>query len=196
PVFRHLIEQVALRQAARRAGSAGGGGGRLGNGEAGIGGQVDHFEVEATPGGELLAQDEAFRRVLPDAQMEVHAVDPVAELGQDVPQRQAVLPAGDAQHEAIVGSEHVVVRDRPLHLAVDVFDEVGGAEVGVVAADLDGGAFPTHPAFHGEPPEITGRSSITSSSPTGMSEVRSSPSRMARYDSGTSSSCRKTSATR
>ena len=57
--------------------------------------------------GELLGEAKAVGAVLTDAQMQVDTVDLVPEVGEDVPQGEAVLAAGDAEDQAILGAEHL-----------------------------------------------------------------------------------------
>jgi hypothetical protein len=61
--------------------------------------------------------------------VQIDAVDPVAELGEDVPQRQAVLAARHPEQQPVVRAEHVVLVDGPLDLAGDVVDEVGAQKL-------------------------------------------------------------------
>ena len=89
-------------------------------------------------------------------------------LDEDVPDGEGVLAAADGDEYAIVGSEHVVVLDRLLDLSTAQLLEVLGTEVRVVPRQIDHRRLTAHPALaadgsHRSPPEITGRTSTTSS---------------------------------
>ena len=72
----------------------------------------------------------------------------VPEAGQEVPERQRVLPAGDRDQDALARLEHPVRVDRPPHLLLAVVQEVVAAERGVVAADVDHRRSLAHAALH------------------------------------------------
>src|SRR3954466_7735573 len=77
--------------------------------------------------------------VVADAETEVDAVRVVAEVEQDVPQRQRVLAAGDGDQHLLVAAEHPVLVDRPAGLLAAVAQEALGAERRVVASYVDDG---------------------------------------------------------
>src|SRR5262249_54534894 len=84
---------------------------------------------------------------------------------QDLPHGQRVLAAGNRHEHPVVGAHHVELGDRASHLVVHELEEVLLAEVGVVAAHVDDGRTTAGPALHRpKPPEITGRTSISSAS--------------------------------
>src|SRR5690606_14289086 len=116
--------------------------------------------------------------VVADPEADVEAVDLVAEGGEDLPEGERVLAARDGDQDALAGAEHGEVVDGPAHLLPAVVDEVGRAEVGVVAPDADDRRPAAHPALHDAPPEITGRISTSSSSSRTASPGTSSPPRI------------------
>ena len=82
------------------------------------------------------------------------------------------------------------------HLVAAELEEVLGAEVGVVAADVDDRRLAAHAALHAAPPEMTGRISTTSSSASTASPGTSVSPRMTSTDSRLSSSRPRSLATR
>src|SRR4029453_6768956 len=90
-------------------------------------------------------------RVLADPEAQVQPVGPVAELEQDVPQRERVLAARDRDQDPVRGLEHVVRLDRALDLLAYVAQEAFGTERRVVTTDLDDGWRLAPPALHPGP---------------------------------------------
>src|SRR4029078_13449292 len=89
-----------------------------------------------------------------------------------------VLAAGHCHEGTLVAAEHRVVVDGLLGLVPAQAEEVLGAEVGVVAPDVDDGRLAAHPALHVAPPEMTGRISTTSAPPSTASPGMRVPSLM------------------
>jgi hypothetical protein len=75
----------------------------------------------------------------------------VAHVEQHVPQRERVLAAADADEEAVVLREHLVIVDGLGDLVADVTQEAVGAESGVRARDLDLGRRTAAAAFGRDP---------------------------------------------
>src|SRR5438552_3518899 len=89
---------------------------------------------------------------------------------------------------------HAVLEGRTVPAVA--LQEVGGAEGGVVPPEHEGGRAAALAALHRTPPDITGRSSITSSSRSIWSAVTRSSPRITSTVSGRMSSSRRTSLTR
>src|SRR3954451_21263808 len=127
--------------------------------------------------------------VVADAETEVDAAGPVAEVEQDVPQRQRVLAAGDRDEHALPVPHHRVRVDGATHLFVTVMDEAVAAERCAMARDVDDGrptaGFALHcrPPLSCAPPLMTGRISMTSSSASVTSPVTRLSPRMTSTDS-------------
>src|SRR5439155_1382255 len=113
-------------------------------------------------------------RVVEDAQVEIEAGRPVPVLDEHVPEGQRVLAPRHGHEDRLVAREHPVLVDRLRNLLLEELDEVRRAERGIVAPELERGGAPALPALHPPPPDMTGRTSRTSSSPTTVSLVRSS----------------------
>ena len=94
----------------------------------------------------------ALVAVVADAETEVEPVGLVAELDEQVPDRQRVLAAADGDEHPLARHEHVVVGDRLLDLAAAQLLQVLAAEVGVVAGQVDDRRPPAHAAFAHIPP--------------------------------------------
>ena len=127
-------------------------------------GQVDLVQREARGSREGAGHLAGVVAVVADAEPEVEAVGLVAELEEDVPHRERVLAAGHGDERPLVGLQHVEVLDGPGHLVAAQPQEVLGAEVGVVAPDVDDRRLLAHGALHAAPPEMTGRISTVSAS--------------------------------
>jgi hypothetical protein len=129
-------------------------------------GHASHDQRRAPPRSERLALRSRFDGVVEDAEVEVEAGGVIALVDEDVPERERVLAAGHGDQHALLAREHAVAPDRLAHLVPEELDEVVGTERGVVPAQLDGGRAAAFPALHVRPPDITGRSSMLSSSRT------------------------------
>src|SRR5262249_27525277 len=147
-------------------------------------------------GGERLALAARLHGVVEDAQVQVEAGRAVAFVDQHVPERQRVLAAGDGHQDRLVLAEHAVLADGLAHLGSEGLLEVRRAEGGVGAPKLQHRRAAALAALHARPPDITGRSSMVSSSFTCWSAVMRSSPRMTRTVSGRMSSSRRTSFTR
>src|SRR3954454_23032658 len=127
--------------------------------------------------------------VVADAETEVDAVGLVAEVEQDVPQRQRVLATGDSDEDPLAVTHHRVRVDSATHLFVTVMHEAVTAERCAMARDVDDGrptaGFALHcrPPLSCAPPLMTGRISMSSSSASGTSPVTRLSSRMTSTDS-------------
>jgi hypothetical protein len=120
-------------------------------------------------------------RVVEDAQVEIEAGRLVAVLDQHVPQGEGVLAARHPHHDLLVAGEHLVAVHRLRDLLAEELEEVRRAEGRVVTSQLEGGGAPALAALHrvpALPPDMTGRTSSTSSPPTTVSPVSSSLPRM------------------
>ena len=82
-----------------------------------VGAQVDAEQLEPPLLGEGRDVARRFLGVLADAQPDVETVGLVARLDEHVPDGQWVLSTTDRHEDPVVGFEHLVVLDRPLHLA-------------------------------------------------------------------------------
>src|SRR5690606_26185548 len=100
-----------------------------------------------------------------------------------------VLASGDGDQDPLVGADHGVVLDRLGHLVAAEAEEVLGAEVGVVPADVDDRGLAADGALHAAPPEITGLISITSSSARTPSPGARGSARVTKAHSRFSSGC-------
>src|SRR5262249_33621538 len=112
---------------------------------------------------------------------------------QHVPQRQRVFAARHGDQHALTTREHLVTADRLAHLIAEEIEEVRRAEGRVVASQLERRGAATLAALHAAPPDITGRSSITSSSRSIWSAVTSSSPRITTTVWGRMSSSRRMS---
>src|SRR5205814_6230694 len=110
---------------------------------------------EPACGGELLDLLPRAVGVLADAEPEVEPRRVVTEVGEHVPQREAVLAARDRDQDPLAGDEHTLCVDRALHLPAEEEQVAGPAEGGVVRAELDLGPRTAPPALHQAPPEMT-----------------------------------------
>src|SRR4029453_13045559 len=116
------------------------------------------------------------RRIAADALRQVEARGAIAQIEQDVPQCQAVLAAGDRDQHALLGRAHALCRDRPLDLPAEKDEVTRPAKAGVVRPQVDLGLRATAGARHVPPPEMTARTSTSSSSSTiSPSRSRRSP---------------------
>ena len=119
---------------------------------------------------------------------DVQPVGLVAGLDKHVPHGERVLAAADRDEDPIVGLQHVEVVDRLGHLAAAELLQVLGTEVGVVPRQVDHRRALAHLALaadrrHDRPPEMTGRTSIVSSSSRRASPGTSVPLQITRCDS-------------
>src|SRR5205085_3910022 len=99
----------------------------------------------------------------------------VALVDEDVPEGEGILAARDRDQHGLVVMEHAVLVDGLADLLAEELQEVGRAECRVVPPQLDGGGPTTLATLHAStpaPPDITGRISSSSSSPTTVSVVR------------------------
>src|SRR5581483_7148948 len=174
-----LVEEVPLHRSARRAGDPARGGGDRGDGEPALLGGEGH-DAERKPAARREGHDLLVRHVgvRADAEADVEPGRVVAEIGEHVPEREAVLPAGDGDEEPVALLEHPLVRDRALDLTGEEEEEARAAEAGVVRPQLDFGLRPAARAPHAAPPEMTARISISSASSTTSPPVRRTSSRM------------------
>ena len=85
--------------------------------------------------------------VLADAQTDVQPVGLVAELEEEIPHGERVLAPAHRHEDAVVRANHVEVGDRLLHLPAAQLLQVLGAEVGIVAGQIDHRRPATHPAL-------------------------------------------------
>jgi len=83
-----------------------------------------------------------------NAEADVQPVRAVAQRQQDIPQRQAVLAAGDGHQHALLAGEHPVVVDEAPGLLLHPGDEVRLAEGQLVLPHVDDGACAAFAAFH------------------------------------------------
>ena len=72
-----------------------------------------------------------------DAEVHIERVGSIAELEQNVPERQTVLPAGHRHENSVFFPEHLLRLDRPRDLIVDEAVEAAFAEGGIVARKAD-----------------------------------------------------------
>ena len=91
------------------------------------------------------------------------AIGVVAEVAEDVPARERVLPAADGDEHTLASLDHGELVDRLRHLVAAHAQEVLRAVVGVLAANVDDRGTAADAALHANPPEITGRISTVSS---------------------------------
>ena len=162
--------------------------------------------------GEALRVAAADVGVVADAEPDVQPVGPVAEIDEEVPQRQRVLAAADRHQHAVARLEHVEVVDRLDHLPPAQLVQVLDAEVGVVARQVDDRRLTAHPALRcctcrdraddslartvsSTPPLMTGRTSTASASSSRVSPGTSVPLRITRWASRSSPSRRSRSPT-
>src|SRR5206468_6521365 len=150
------------RRARRPAGDAGAGG----NVEADVRREVDLDELGSGPVGVRARRGAGVVAVLADAQTEIEAVDVVAEVAQDVPEGERVLPSRHRHQYPIARLDHVEVVEGLAHLLPAVVQEAVPAEPGIVAADVDDRRRPATSTLHAGPPETTGRIWTWSSSPS------------------------------
>ena len=107
-------------------------------------------ELLAARGGEGLALGLGLDRIVEDAEVEVEPGRLVARLDQHVPQGERVLAAGHRHEHGLVGREHLVLADGLRDLLAEELLEIGRAEGGVVARQLDDRARPALAALHRE----------------------------------------------
>src|SRR5215467_1272843 len=138
-----------------------------------------------------------FDGVVEDAEVEIQTGRGIAGLDQDIPQGEGVLPAGDGYQHGLVEGDHPMLADGLGDLLAEELQEVRRAEGRVVTRQLDDRARPALAALHWAlPPDITGRTSSSSPSPTTSSAVRRSLPRITSTVPGRMSSSRSTSLTR
>src|SRR2546425_889600 len=198
------IHEVALAEPAGRAGGPARGLLDLGDGRAHGVRHALHDELLAAGGREGLALALGLDGVVEDAQIEIEPRRLVARLDQHVPQREGILAAGDGDQDLLLAAEHPVLADRLRDLLAKELLEVRRAEGGVVPRQLEDGLTSALAALHwillalalALPPDMTGRTSSTSSSPTTSSAVRRSLPRITSTVLGRMSSSRSTSLTR
>lgn len=118
--------------------------------------------------------------VLGNSKTDIEAIGVVAEFGEDVPHRKAVLPSAHGDKYPIVAFEHRELLDRLRRLVTTQLEEVFAAEIRIVTANVDHGWSAADPALHGEPPEMTERTSTTASFPSTLSFGTRVPSSMTR----------------
>ena len=87
--------------------------------------------------GKLLDFLAGFGRVARNAEVHVKRVGAIAQLEQDIPQRQAVLAPGDCDQDAVLRGEHALGLDRARDLVMHKLVEAGLAERRVVAREPD-----------------------------------------------------------
>ncbi len=171
-VQRRAVEHVALRQPAdraRRPRSLPPGGRDV---EAVVTLQVDDDELRAAFVRERLGHAARPVGVPADAQTQVQPRRVVAEVEQDVPQRERVLAAGDGDQDPVLRREHVVSLIARFTCSWNV-EEAILAVRRVVPPHLDHRGSAASVALHAAPPEMTGRTSISSASSRRVSRVTS-----------------------
>ena len=109
--------------------------------------EVDRLQLQAAFGGKRGRILAAVAGVLTDAETDVQTVGLVAELEQDVPDRERVLAAAHRHEHALARLEHPEVLDRLLDLAPAQLEQVVAAEVGVVARQVDDRRLAAHAAL-------------------------------------------------
>src|SRR5262249_5419025 len=135
-------------------------------------------------------------RVVEDPEVDVQARGAVPGTVEHVPERERVLPAGHRDQHRLVAREHAPPANSLQHMMPEKVEEVGPAEGRVVTPEVQHGPPPALPALHWRPPEMTGRSSTTSSSATTSSTVSRSCPRITRTVSGRTPSSARSSRTR
>jgi hypothetical protein len=83
-----------------------------------------------------------------NAEIHIERVSLIAELEQDVPECQAVLPAGHCHKKPIILSEHLLRLDRSRNLIVDEAIEAALTECRIVAGETDDSFGFTSGAIH------------------------------------------------
>ena len=184
-VERRRVEQLALRQPARRARHAAGGH-RRGRHVVAVARRAGRSPCRFSPRSAANARGvpAALVGVLTDAETDVQPVGLVAGLDQHVPHGEASpCRRSPRRAPARVGSQHVEVVDRLGHLAPAQLLQVLGTEVGVVPRQVDDRRPLAHLALGpltSAPPEMTGRTSIVSASSSRASPGTSVPLRITR----------------
>ena len=111
---RGRVEQVALREPARRARRpAGGAGAGRGCRSRRSPGRSTSSRVRPALGGEVAGVGAGHVAVLADAEADVEPVGLVAEVDEEVPDRQRVLAAGDRDEHPVVRLDHRRTRRWP-----------------------------------------------------------------------------------
>src|SRR5229473_1896962 len=180
----HAVHEIALAETAARARRPACDLLDHGHRPADLIGHARHEQPRAAARRERLALRLRLHRIVEDAEVQIEAGRVVAVVDEDVPQRQRVLAARHGHQHTLVAREHAVLADRLAHLVAEELQVVVDAKGGVVAPQLDGGAVAALAALHARPPDITGRSSMTSSSRSSWSAVTRSSPRMTSTVSG------------
>src|SRR5882762_5788899 len=87
--------------------------------------------------GELCHLGMRLLRVGPDSEVHIERVGAIAELEQNIPERQTVLPAGHRHENSVFLPKHLLRLDRPRNLIVDEAIEAIFAEGRIVAREAD-----------------------------------------------------------
>src|SRR6266536_3539062 len=182
------VEQVAFRQTTRATRSSVRRRGGARDVVTEFGGEIDLVELETSIMRICARGVTRGLGVLADPEPQVQPVRAVAEVDEEVPQRERVLPARHGHDDALAGTDHVVILDGAADLLGAVLHEVVTAERGVVPADIEHRRRPADAALHVAPPEVTGRISTTSVSDSRASRVTSVSPWMTSTDSGLTSS--------
>src|SRR5262249_49663064 len=139
-------------------------------------GEIDDAQREPARAGEALDLLLRGRGVAADPLGDVQPGRAVAELDEDVPQREAVLSPGDGDEHAVVEGAHVLACDGAFHVAPEEAEVARTAEARVVRAQVHFRLRAASRALHAAPPEITARTSTSSSSSSiSPSSSRTSP---------------------
>src|SRR5262249_12630116 len=150
----------------------------------------------AACGGERLTPRLGLLGVFEDAEVEIETGRTIAFGDEHIPEGQRVLSPGHRYQDPSVAREHAVPVDGLADLLREELDEVRRAERCIVAPQLERGGPSALPALHRSPPDITGRTSRTSSPPTTVSLVKSSSPRITSTVPAKMSSSRSNSFTR
>ncbi len=76
-------------------------------------------------------------RIGSDAEIHIKRVGAIAELEQNVPERQTVFPPGHRHENPVLLPKHLLRLDRPCNLIVDEAVEAAFAEGRIVAGEAD-----------------------------------------------------------
>ena len=198
-VHRRAVHEVALAEAAGGAGRAARGLLHFGDGRADALGHRLDDELLPARGGEGLALGLRLDRVVEDAEIEVEARRLVTASRSARP----IARANPCRPDTATSTGSSVVNILCLRMASATCfrknsRKSGAAEGGVVTRQLDDGTRSALAALHGValPPDMTGRTSSSSPSPTTSSAVRRSLPRITSTVPGRMSSSRRTSLTR
>src|SRR5262249_34898026 len=171
------IEVVTLHRAARRARDATCGGRDRGDAETARL-LLERDDAKREPAARRERRRLVVRdvRVPGDPEADVEPGRVVAEVDEDVPEREAVFASRDGDQQPLLFAEHPLAGDGTLDLAAEDEQEARPAEGRVVRTELHLRGRATARALHDPPPEMTARISTSSaSSSTSASVRRTSP---------------------